>query len=114
LRPGADLVLEVLSFDERLTGADLVVTGEGRLDRQTLSGKAPFAVARSAARRGIPCIAIAGTVECSAADLDAMGLFSAFSIVNGPMDLAQASLRAAALTEAAAERVGRLLALRYG
>ena len=60
---GVELVLEALHFDELLKGCDLVVTGEGRIDRQTLMGKAPMGVLEAASHRGIPTIAIGGSVE---------------------------------------------------
>jgi glycerate 2-kinase len=63
LRPGADLVMKALHLDERLTGAQLVITGEGRLDSQTARfGKGPAAVARHAKNAGIPVVAIGGSV----------------------------------------------------
>jgi glycerate kinase len=60
LRPGIDLVLDLLGFHQRLIGADLVVTGEGALDEQTLRGKAPMGVARAARAAGIPVVAVCG------------------------------------------------------
>jgi len=60
---GADLLLELLGFGDAVRGVDLVITGEGRLDAQSLSGKAPVAVAGRAARAGVPTLALAGTVE---------------------------------------------------
>lgn len=58
--PGAGFVLDALGFDERLARADLVFTGEGRLDETSLTGKAPAEVARRAAAAGVPCHAIVG------------------------------------------------------
>lgn len=63
LKPGIELVLDALAFDALLKGKDLVVTGEGMLDRQTLMGKAPAGVASRASAAGIPCVAIGGGVE---------------------------------------------------
>ncbi|MDR0940567.1 MAG: glycerate kinase [Mediterranea sp.] len=63
LKPGIEMVLDALDFDRRIAGADLVITGEGRMDRQTLMGKAPYGVLRHASRQGIPVLAIAGAVE---------------------------------------------------
>lgn len=60
LRPGIDLVLEVIGFRRRCAGAGLVLTGEGRLDSQSLHGKATVGVARAAAEVGVPTIAIVG------------------------------------------------------
>ncbi|MDQ6781689.1 MAG: glycerate kinase [Candidatus Eremiobacteraeota bacterium] len=105
LRPGAQLVLELIEFDRRLQGADLVVTGEGRLDRQSFAGKAPLAVAAAAKRRGIPAVAIAGSVDCPAAALRDAGIWSAFPIAPGPISLLEALLRAEELTANAAERL---------
>jgi glycerate kinase len=63
LRPGAEMVMEALRLDERLAGAQLVITGEGRLDSQTARfGKGPAAVARHARHAGIPVVAIGGSV----------------------------------------------------
>lgn len=67
IRPGVETVQEMVGLGEAMEGADLVLTGEGCLDEQTLFGKAPAGVARLAKERGIPCIALAGRV---AGDLD--------------------------------------------
>lgn len=63
IRPGAQVVLDALGFDAAIQGAALIITGEGRIDAQTLQGKAPMAVARAAAKAGIPCVAIAGEAD---------------------------------------------------
>ena len=68
IRPGVEVVLEALGFADLLNGADLVLTGEGRLDRQTLAGKAPIGVARAAAEAGVPCAAVVGTSELEPAE----------------------------------------------
>jgi len=114
LRPGADLVLEALAFERRLEGADLIVTGEGRLDRQTLAGKAPYAVTQAGRRRGVPVVAIVGSLGCTAEVFEELGLTSAISIITEPMTLEEAKLRAVPLTEDAAERLGRAIALEFG
>ena len=63
LRPGAEMVMEALHLDERLTGAQLVITGEGRIDSQTARfGKGPAAVAHHAKNAGIPVVAIGGSI----------------------------------------------------
>ena len=76
---GIGLVLDAVRFDELLEGCDLVVTGEGRIDRQTLMGKAPMGVLDAATRRGIPVVAIGGSVE-SCAELAQSGFSSILSI----------------------------------
>lgn len=109
LVPGALLVLDAIGIEGRFDGVSLVVTGEGRLDRQTLSGKAPFAVAQAARRHGIPCVAVAGSVDLRGDDYENMGLAAAMPIVSGPMPLEEAVARAAELSADAAERLGRAL-----
>lgn len=63
LLPGAEVVLDALQMDAHLKGASLVITGEGKIDRQTLKGKVPYAVLQHAKRQGVPTLAIAGVVE---------------------------------------------------
>jgi glycerate kinase len=63
LRPGIDLVMEATDFPARLSRADLVITGEGRIDAQTAFGKTALGVAKRAAAAGVPCIAVGGGVE---------------------------------------------------
>lgn len=62
LVPGAELVLDTIGFDQRIKDADLVITGEGRLDSQSLQGKAAMAVAKGCQQAGVPCIALVGSV----------------------------------------------------
>lgn len=85
LQPGAELVLDLLDIAPALEGVDLVVTAEGRLDHQTLQGKAPAAVASRALARGIPCIALAGSLGDNLTGLHAAGFTSWFTILPGPM-----------------------------
>jgi glycerate kinase len=63
LLPGASLVADAIGLDRAISESDLVVTGEGRLDRQTASGKAPLEVARRSSRLGVPCVVAAGEVS---------------------------------------------------
>ncbi|MEZ6189980.1 MAG: glycerate kinase [Phycisphaerales bacterium] len=62
LKPGLDIVLEKVRFDERVRGCDLCLTGEGRLDGQSLSGKAVLGVAKAAAKHNVPTIALVGSL----------------------------------------------------
>ncbi len=112
LRPGAQLVLEVLDFDRHLEGVTLVVTGEGRLDRQTFCGKAPHAVAQAASAAGIPVVALAGSVDCPPTELAQHGIGTAISLVPGPLSLEEATAQAGQLLSDAAERLARALAMR--
>lgn len=110
-RSGVDLVLEYLDLPKRLEGVDLVITAEGRMDSQTLSGKGPIGVARRALDYGIPTIALVGSVGDGEEELNEAGLRAIFPIVPGPMDLAEAMQEGAELLEKAATRVGRVLSL---
>lgn len=80
LRPGIDTVLDLVGFDRLLEGADLVVTGEGRIDGQTLSGKVISGVALRAQKKGVPVIAIAGDLADGAEKLYDRGVTALFSI----------------------------------
>ncbi len=71
LRPGIATILDALHFDHHLQGADLVITGEGKLDAQTLRGKAPWGVLQVAQKLKVPVIAISGVIENSQSLLDA-------------------------------------------
>lgn len=80
LRPGAEVVLELTGFHDALPGADLVVTGEGSLDGQTLHGKAPAAVAAAARAAGVPVVAVAGQVALDEQQLHGAGFRSAHAL----------------------------------
>ena len=79
-RPGIELVLDLVGFDTAVAGADLVVTGEGSLDEQSLAGKAPVGVARAAARAGVEVVAVAGRNLLSDAQLRRAGISAAYSL----------------------------------
>jgi glycerate 2-kinase len=108
LRPGAEMVMEALKLDDRLKGAVLVITGEGRLDSQTARfGKGPAAVARHARNAGIPVIAIGGSV---ADETELRLLFDGLeAIVVEPCSLEEAIAQARPLLMRAATRVMRLV-----
>ena len=111
LRSGIDLVLEALDFERRLADVDLVITGEGRMDSQTLGGKGPFGLAMAARRRGIPTVALVGSIGDGEDALLEAGLAAILPVVPGPITLEAALADAANLLERAALRLGRLLAL---
>lgn len=88
IKAGIDMVLDILNVNELLQGADLVISGEGMMDNQTLNGKTPFGIAKRAAERGIPVISIAGSLGAEVDALyDTMG--SIFGTVRSPQQLAQ-------------------------
>jgi glycerate kinase len=107
LEPGIDLVLDLIGFHDALTGADLVVTGEGKLDAQSLRGKAPHGVARAATAQGVPVVALAGIVEVADRELRAAGIEEAHALSELEPDLERSIAEAAPLLEQLAERVGR-------
>ena len=98
-----------------IDGADWVITGEGRSDRQTLLAKAPFVVARHAAAHGVPVTLVSGAIDPAAlADLG-RHFAGCFGLPNGPLPLAECIARAPELLEARAEQLARVfLARRSG
>ncbi|MDR0845820.1 MAG: glycerate kinase [Tannerella sp.] len=89
LKPGIQMVLDALRFDERIRNADLIITGEGRLDRQTGMGKTPAGVLEAGKKQHIPVIAIGGSVE-ETGDLIQQGFRAVFPVQPGPVTLEQA------------------------
>lgn len=108
LQPGIDLVLDTVDFAAALAGADLVLTGEGRIDAQTAAGKVPLGVARRAARQGVPVVVIAGGLGPGWEELLSHGVHAAFSLVPGPVSLAEAITEAAAHLHRTASQVVRV------
>jgi glycerate 2-kinase len=82
LRPGIEIVLELVGLRERLRGADLLVTGEGKLDEQTLRGKAVTGVATAGAASGVPVVAVCGTNTLKTAQLQAAGIERAYALTD--------------------------------
>jgi glycerate kinase len=107
-RAGVEVVAELTGLARALEGADLVITGEGRFDAQTLRGKTPFGVARFAQRAGVPVIVIAGTLGEGYADLYEHGITAAFAVTSGPMTLAQACGNAPTLLHDRARDIARV------
>ncbi|PDM39499.1 MULTISPECIES: glycerate kinase [unclassified Geobacillus] len=95
LKRGVEIVLETVNFHERIQGASLVITGEGRIDRQTIFGKTPIGVAKAAKRHNIPVIAIAGSVSDDSDVVRSHGIDALYSIVPGiiPLEKALANAR---------------------
>lgn len=110
-RPGIELVAELSGLEDALQGAALAITGEGRLDGQSLHGKTPVGVARLARRAGVPVIALAGSLGEGLAELRDEGIEAAFSLVPGPITLAQACAQAAVELENRAEALARFWSL---
>lgn len=111
LIPGVEIVAETVGLREKMRGADVVVTAEGKIDGQTLSGKTPFGVARIAKEMGIPVIAFAGSVKEDAHSFHDNGIVAMFSISDGPISLDESMKKAEELLERSAEEVFRLMNL---
>lgn len=113
LERGIDMVLNAMHFEQIIAGSDLVVTGEGRIDRQTTMGKAPSGVLRKATAQGIPTIAIGGAVQpCK--ELDESGFAAVLPIVAGPvaLDVAMQHDVATANVRRTAAQIAGLLTLK--
>jgi len=110
LRPGFDIVAEMLHLEEAVADCDLVLTGEGRMDGQAVFGKAPVRLARLARAQERPVVAIVGQLgEGWRAVLDE-GMAAVFCAADGPLSLEDALGRARGLVERTAEQVARLFA----
>ena len=111
LTPGIELILDAVGLEEELSGADVVVTGEGRLDFQTAMGKAPVGVARLAKKYNAKVIALAGSVTKEATACNKEGIDAFFPILRSVCTLAEAMDPVAARNNmtATVEQVFRLL-----
>ncbi|MGJ8514899.1 glycerate kinase [Carnimonas bestiolae] len=108
LRPGIELVTEVLNFETLLPNAQLVIVGEGGLDAQSLGGKTPVGVARLAQKHGIPCVALVGKLGDGWQDAHAEGITAAFALADGPASLEDVLPKTAAALASRAEEITRL------
>lgn len=105
IKPGIEIVMELTGFREKVRDADLVITGEGATDFQTMFGKVPYGVAQVAREYGKPVICISGTLGNAYQKLYDAGIKAFFSIVNRPMTLEEAMERGGELLEATAENI---------
>lgn len=110
LRSGLELVFDLLQFETQLAeGLDLIITGEGEINSQSLYGKVPVGVARLARKYNIPVLAIVGNIGPGADQVYAQGITSIMSIAPGPISREDSMARAGELMADAAERAMRLL-----
>jgi glycerate 2-kinase len=107
IRPGIELMLDLLSFAGHLPGARLVITGEGALDTQTLHGKAPVGVARATAAVApdLPVVAVAGVCTLTAEQLRSAGISAAYALADIEPDLSRCREQAGPLVEDLAQRL---------
>ena len=110
LKSGIDIVTEATQLSEQFAGADLVITGEGQINFQTVFGKTPVGVAKVAKTHDIPVIAIAGSIADNSDGVYDAGIDAMIDIVPEPMSLETAIENATTLIETAAERAGRMVA----
>ncbi len=108
LKRGIDIVIEATGLEEKISAADLVITGEGRMDYQTQFGKTPYGVAQAAKKHNIPVVAIVGSMGHNAEVLYEHGFSGIFSIINSPMTLEEAIAVSPELLERSAENVMRM------
>ncbi len=111
LKSGIDTLLDAVGFDNLLPDADLVITGEGRIDGQSVYGKVPVGVARRAKKYGVPVIAIGGAIGSDAGPVYDCGVDALLGITHEPMPLEEAMERAEELLCRAAAGAMRILAV---
>jgi glycerate kinase len=111
LRPGVEIVIDAIDLENLLRDADLVITGEGRIDGQSVYGKTPVGIAGIARQQGVPVIALAGSLGEGAEAVHACGISAIFSVVQGPCSLEEALAEAAQNVRKTARQVAAVLNL---
>lgn len=109
LQKGIELVLDAIHFDKILLDADLVITGEGKIDGQTIFGKTPIGVAKRAKKRGIPVIALCGIIGEGYESVYEHGIDAVLSITNGVVSLEDALKQGSANLERVSENIAKML-----
>ena len=111
LKRGIELIIDELQLEKHIKDADVVVTGEGQIDRQTLYGKTIMGLARMAQQHHVPVIAIAGKVDNDLEPLYQAGITAVFSIVNQPMSLQESISQTGELIESCVTNIFKLIDL---
>ncbi|MFE4046863.1 MULTISPECIES: glycerate kinase [unclassified Priestia] len=111
LKPGVDIVIEATQLESYIKDADLVITGEGRIDGQTIYGKTPIGVAKTAKKHSVPVIAIAGSIGTGSEAVYEHGISALFSVVPGAVDLSEALEKAGENIERTAKNVASVIRL---
>lgn len=109
MKSGIDTVLDLVHFDDKLEGVDLVVTGEGRMDWQSAFGKVPSGIGARCKAKGIPVAAIVGGMGERAETIFDYGVDTIITTINGAMDIEEALERSEELYSSAADRMFRML-----
>lgn len=113
LRPGINIVMDAVNLTEVIKDADLVITGEGRIDSQTIHGKTPIGVARTAKLYDLPVIGIAGSIAQDCRVVHDHGLDAVYSVVLGATDLPTALKEAAFNVEMTSRNIAAALAMKF-
>lgn len=111
MKPGIDIVIEATQLEQAIQGADVVITGEGRIDSQTIHGKTPSGVAKVCKAANIPVIGIAGCLSPDCAVVHDYGIDAVFDVVPGATDLQGALQNASSNLELTARNVAALLVM---
>lgn len=109
LKSGIETVLDLIEFDQKLEGVDLVITGEGRIDWQSAFGKVPSGIGMRCKNKGIPAVAIVGGMGDGADKIYEFGIDSIIPTINGAMEIEEAMERAEELYAGAAARLFRMI-----
>ncbi len=112
LSRGVDIVMEAAKLSDIIAGADLVITGEGKIDGQTIFGKTLIGVAKTAKKHGVPVIGIAGNVASDSDVVHEYGIDAIFSIVPGAVSLQEAFLHADEFVERTARNIAAVWQLK--
>ncbi|MEK3992247.1 glycerate kinase [Robertmurraya sp. FSL R5-0851] len=113
IQSGIDVIMEAIKFEEIIKDANFIITGEGKLDSQTLSGKVIAGVSKVAKKRRIPVIALCGGLQINSTQMDELGIIGGFSIVPGPCSLESAMQNSAKWTEERTEQILRITKVFY-
>ena len=111
LKPGVDIVIEIVDLANSLVDANLVITGEGRIDNQTIHGKTPTGVAKVAKSCNLPVICITGSVEDGADFTHQLGIDEIYSVTEGDYDLTEVLIEAEHKLTQAAQKIAKSLNL---
>jgi len=111
LKPGVDIVIEATQLESYIKDADLVITGEGRIDGQTIYGKTPIGVAKTAKKHSVPVVAIAGSIGVGSEAVYEHGISALFSVVPGAVTLPEALEKADENIERTAKNVASVIRL---
>jgi glycerate kinase len=109
IRPGFELISEITGLEQHIRNANLVFTGEGKIDSQTANGKTICGLAHLCRKYHVPLIALAGTVSGDLEVLYQTGLTAAFSIANQPLSLDESKKQAAKLISVTTEQIMRVI-----